>query len=156
MTFLSPHDEFGYNARYAGKWPRFDGHAMSLLRYNFAIALTVVLAAPAAAQLNTTIQLPSFGYTTVATTVSVPDRGSVQLGGINRYRGGRSQLGTPMVGRLPFLGRPFNNVAVGSEREALNMSVSAYIHDFQAMEESLMAQAAANRGRRGVIVTSPR
>ncbi|MFP6659709.1 MAG: hypothetical protein VB853_16105, partial [Pirellulales bacterium] len=61
---------------------------MSLLRYNFAIALTVILAAPAAAQLNTTIQLPSFGYTTVATTVSVPDRGSVQLGGINRYRGG--------------------------------------------------------------------
>ncbi len=128
---------------------------MSLLRYNFAIALTVILTAPASAQLNTTIQLPSFGYTTVATTVSVPDRGSVQLGGINRYRGGRSQHGAPMAGRLPFLGRPFNNVAIGSEREALNMGVSVYIHDFQAMEESLMAQAAANRGRRAAIVTSP-
>jgi Flp pilus assembly secretin CpaC len=128
---------------------------MSLLRITFALALTAILTTSATAQLNSTIQLPSFGFTTVATTVSVPDRGSVQLGGINRHRSGRNQLGTPLVGRLPFFGRPFNNVAFGTEHEALNMGVSAYIHDFEAMEESLMAQATANRRQRGAVVSTP-
>ncbi len=119
------------------------------------IGLVWVSAAPATAQLNTTIQLPTFGYTTVVTTVSVPDSGGVLLGGVNSYSAGRNQLGTPLVGRLPLLGLPFNNVATGSQHGATSLSVHATIHDFEAMDEALLAQAAASRAQRGVLAASP-
>jgi hypothetical protein len=125
-----------------------------LLSIIAVVGLNSILAAPAAAQLNTTIQLPTFGYTTATTTVSVPDRGGVLLGGVNSYGAQRNQLGTPLVGKLPFLGRPFNNVATGTQHGATSLSVHAYIHDFEAMEETLMAQAAASRAQRGVLAAS--
>ena len=62
-----------------------------------AIALAT-LPKVASAQLNQTIQLPTFAFTTVATTVSVPDQGQVLLGGIKRSRTGRNQVGTAPVG----------------------------------------------------------
>lgn len=120
-------------------------------RQNCIISLSVTLLAlifhvtslpPAAAQLDQTIQLPTFGFTTVATTVLVPDRGSVTLGGISRSRFGRTQRGTPLLGRLPFVGGPFNDVGIGSEISTSTMGVTAYIHDFEAMDQAIRAQAA--------------
>jgi hypothetical protein len=116
------------------------------------LALTVVAmdVPPAAAQ---TIQLPEFGFTTVSTTVLVPDGGTALLGGVNRARYGRTQRGIPLLG-----GRPFNNVATGSELSGNTIGVTAYIHDFEAMDKALLAQAAAmrNRGRLAVDNRQPR
>ena len=42
---------------------------------------------------GTTVQLPTFAITTVSTTVSVPDGGTVLLGGIKRLREGRAERG---------------------------------------------------------------
>ena len=42
---------------------------------------------------GTTVQLPTFSYVTVTTTVSVPDGGTVLLGGIKRLSEGRSEFG---------------------------------------------------------------
>jgi hypothetical protein len=107
-----------------------------------ALAILATYSPQAEAQ---TIQLPEFGFTTVATTVSVPDRGSALLGGVGRARYGRTQRGTPLVGRLPGIGRPFNNVATGSELGGSTIGVTAYIHDLDAMDKALLAQAAAMR-----------
>jgi hypothetical protein len=95
--------------------------------------------APAQPQ-ATAVQLPTFSMFTTSTTVSVPDRGNVLLGGINRAASGRNEFGTPILGKLPYGNRLFKNVGIGSERSASQMRVSAYIHDFDAMEEALMSQ----------------
>ncbi|MDH3718315.1 MAG: type II and III secretion system protein [Planctomycetota bacterium] len=109
-----------------------------------ALAILATYVPPAVAQ---TIQLPEFGFTTVSTTVLVPDGGTALLGGVNSARYGRTQRGTPLLG-----GRPFNNVATGSELSGNTIGVTAYIHDLDAMDKALLAQAAAmrNRGRLAV------
>lgn len=92
------------------------------------------------------VQQPEFRFTTAATTVMVPDRGEVLLGGVNRAQDSRSQFGVPILGKIPVLGRPFNNVGIGQSRGASTMSVRAYIHDFEAMDEAILAEAARRRG----------
>ena len=44
-----------------------------------------------------TVQLPTFSFTTVTTTVSVPDGGTVLLGGIKRLSEGRNEFGVPIL-----------------------------------------------------------
>jgi len=81
------------------------------------------------------VQLPTYSFFSVGTSVSVPDRGSAYLGGVNRASTGSSEFGIPL--------RPFGNRSYGSQRSASNMSVSAFIHDFDALEESLLGQSAS-------------
>jgi len=93
----------------------------------------------------TSVQLPTFSQFSTATTVSVPDRGSAYLGGINRASDGRSEFGVPL---LPL--RPFRNSAIGSERSASSMRVTATIHDFEAMDEFLLNQPTEFRRLQGL------
>ena len=64
---------------------------------------------------GTTVQLPSFSFVTVTTTVSVPDGGTVLLGGIKRLQEGRTERGVPMLSKLPYINRLFKNVGIGRE-----------------------------------------
>ncbi len=95
----------------------------------------------AAQQQATAVQLPTYSFFGLNTTVSVPDRGAAYLGGIKRAASGRNEFGVPMLGKLPFFGRPFANRGIGTERSASHMHVTATIHDFEAMEEALLGQA---------------
>lgn len=97
------------------------------------------LVSSARAQAPTTVQLPTFNFFTVNTTVSVPDRGGTYLGGL--LRGSDSST---TRGLAPFPG--LANRGIGSERSAAGMSVRAWIHDFRKMDEALLAEAAAKRG----------
>lgn len=94
--------------------------------------LAVAWAGLAAAQQATSVQLPTLSYFSAGTTVSVPDRGSVLLGGVRRAASGRNEFGVPLW--------PFRNRAFGTERSVSGLRVSAYIHDFQAMDEYLLSQ----------------
>jgi general secretion pathway protein D len=76
---------------------------------------------------GTTVQLPSFAFTTVTTTVSVPDGGTVLLGGIKRLREGRSERGVPMLDKIPYISRLFKNVGIGRETESLMLMVTPRI-----------------------------
>jgi len=118
---------------------------MTIGRTFFGFLLTSFLGSSAFAQ---TIQLPTFGYTTVSTTVSVPDSGESLLGGVNTSSSGYPSLGTPLVGRLPFAGRPFGNRAIGGRQSPSVMSVRVTIHDSEAMDQALLAEAAARRAHR--------
>jgi len=106
-----------------------------------------------AQQQATAVQLPTYSFFGLNTTVSVPDRGAAYLGGIKRAASGRNEFGVPMLGKLPFFGRPFANRSIGMERSASHMHVTATIHDFEAMEEALLGQPVsgyASAGPRGL------
>lgn len=83
------------------------------------------------------VQLPSYNFTTVGTTVSVPDGGAAYLGGIYRASEGSTTRGVPLI--------PFKNRAIGRSLGASTMSVTATIIDHAAMDEALLAEAAAKR-----------
>jgi general secretion pathway protein D len=76
---------------------------------------------------GTTVQLPQFAQITVATTVSVPDGGTVLLGGIKRLREGRNEFGVPLLSKIPYVDRLFRNVSIGRETDSLMMMVTPHI-----------------------------
>jgi general secretion pathway protein D len=76
---------------------------------------------------GTTVQLPTFIFTTVSTTVSVPDGGTVLLGGIKRLSEGRNERGVPMLSKIPYVNRLFRNVGIGRETQSLMMMVTPRI-----------------------------
>lgn len=103
----------------------------------FAAALAAVLPGQALAQ-RVTVQQPTFRRFSIATTVVAPDRGAVQLGGLNSSRAGRQTLGSPLL--------PSADRGSALDQAASGVSVSAWIHDFAALDQAVLARAASNRG----------
>jgi hypothetical protein len=91
----------------------------------FGVLSSAVAQAPP--QQPTTVQLPSFSFFSVSTTVMVPDSargyGRVYAGGNNFAASGRNEFGPPFLA---------GNRATGAERRAAGMFVSAQIHDLDA------------------------
>ena len=86
---------------------------------------------------GTTVQQPTLGTTSVQTTVSVPDGGTILLGGIKRLREGRTERGTPILSKIPYLNRLFKNNAIGRETNTLMMTVTPRIIIPEEEEEAL-------------------
>jgi general secretion pathway protein D len=84
---------------------------------------------------GTTVQLPTFAFTSVTTTVSVPDGGTVLLGGIKRLQEGRNERGLPLLSKVPYVSRLFKNVGIGRTTQSLMMMVTPRII-IQEEEES--------------------
>ena len=76
---------------------------------------------------GTTVQLPTFSYVNVSTTVSVPDGGTILLGGIKRLSEGRNEAGVPILNKIPYINRLFKNVGIGRETQSLMMMVTPRI-----------------------------
>ncbi|MEN6457676.1 MAG: hypothetical protein ABFC63_01995 [Thermoguttaceae bacterium] len=89
---------------------------------------------------GTTVQLPTFSYVTVTTTVSVPDGGTVLLGGIKRLSEGRNEYGVPLLNKLPYINRLFQNTAIGRETQSLMMMVTPRIIIQEEEEEKMGIQ----------------
>ena len=125
---------------------------MRSLNIAFSLCLATV-AVQASAQ---TVQLPTFSFTTVTTTVMVPDGGSAYLGGINSAATGRSEYGIP---GMAFPG--LQNRSIGQTRGSSSMFVTATIHDFDAMDEALLNSASnvgfspPSRGLPGLLPDAP-
>ena len=86
---------------------------------------------------GTTVQLPTFAFTTVTTTVSVPDGGTVLLGGIKRLKEGRNEFGIPIMSKIPYINRLFKNVGIGREAQSLMLMVTPRIIIQEEEEEKL-------------------
>ncbi|MGL4514440.1 MAG: hypothetical protein ACRCT8_15230 [Lacipirellulaceae bacterium] len=86
---------------------------------------------------GTTVQLPTFQFVSVTTTVSVPDGGTVLLGGIKRLSEGRQEFGVPLLSKLPYINRLFRNVGIGRETDSLMMMVTPRIIIQEEEEERL-------------------
>jgi len=89
---------------------------------------------------GTTIQLPEFLFTTVTTTVSVPDGGTVLLGGIKRLREGRNEFGVPILSKIPYINRLFKNVGLGRTTDSLMLMVTPRIIIQEEEEDKLLGQ----------------
>ena len=91
---------------------------------------------------GTTIQLPEFIFTTVTTTVSVPDGGTVLLGGIKRLNEARNEFGVPILSKVPYINRLFKNVGLGRTTRSIMLMVTPRIIIQEEEEERLLG---ANR-----------
>jgi type II secretory pathway component GspD/PulD (secretin) len=86
------------------------------------------------------VQLPTFDIFSVQTTVMVPDGGTMSMGSIGRASAGSTSRGVPLLGSLPYAGRPFRNRAIGTETSSANVSVSAQIISLRELEGPLLAE----------------
>jgi len=87
---------------------------------------------------GTTVQQPTVALFSVTTTVSVPDGGTVLLGGIKRLAEGRNEFGTPILNKIPYINRLFRNVGIGRETQSLMMMVTPRIIIQEEEEELLL------------------
>lgn len=86
-----------------------------------------------------TVQQPVVEIVSVITVVSVPDGGTVLLGGVKRLREGRNMAGVPILNKVPYISRLFKNSGVGRETESLMLMVTPRII-IQEEEEELLDQ----------------
>jgi len=86
---------------------------------------------------GSTVQQPIFTMFSVQTSVSVPDGGTILMGGIKRMSEGRKEYGVPMVNKIPYLKRLFSNTAVGRESQSMMMMVTPHIIIQEEYEESM-------------------
>jgi hypothetical protein len=101
------------------------------------LAISLLGAAESTAQ---TVQLPSFHYFATNSSVLVPDQGQVSMGGIGGAASGRSQFG----------GLP-GNFSRGNTGSASGATVTAFVHDFEAWDQALLATAARRREALGQV-----
>ncbi len=84
-----------------------------------------------------TIQQPVVSVVSVDTVVSVPDGGTVLLGGVKTLREGRNMNGVPILNKIPYVSRLFKNTGVGRETESLMMMVTPRIIIQEELENAL-------------------
>ncbi len=87
---------------------------------------------------GSTVQLPTVGQTSIGTTVSVPDGGTILLGGIKRLSEQRSEQGVPILSKIPYLNRLFTNVGTGRTASTLMMTVTPRIIIPEEEEERIL------------------
>ena len=88
------------------------------------------------------MQLPTFQFVTVTSTISVPDGGTVLLGGIKRLSEIRNERGLPILSKLPYINRLFKNVGIGRSTNSLMMMVTPRIIIQEEEEANLIGTAA--------------
>jgi type II secretory pathway component GspD/PulD (secretin) len=89
------------------------------------------------------IQLPRQNIVQIDTTVTVPDGGTVLLGGVKRLREERQEFGVPILAKTPLINRLFRNVGIGRTTDSLMLMVSPRIIILEEEEERLGIPALA-------------
>lgn len=80
------------------------------------------------------IELPHIELRSLRTTVMLPDRGTLILGGYTQALRQRTHSGIPFLSHIPFLGRLFSKNGTYDENRRLFFMVSAEIYDQQERE----------------------
>lgn len=101
--------------------------------YPLAFSPLIVLLSAATVRAQAVVQLPSYSVFGVSTSVSVPDRGSISLGGVGQSSSGSTAFG-------PALGP--GNRAFGRSTSASSATLHATIHDSDALDRATLARAA--------------
>ncbi|MEK6235274.1 MAG: hypothetical protein N2C14_11245 [Planctomycetales bacterium] len=99
------------------------------MRYLMIAFVLAFAAADLAFAQATSVQLPTFSFFTVNTTVSVPDSGTAYLGGIKRSSQGRAEFGSPLGPK---------NRAFGQQTSASGVSVTARVIIHEEEEAKLL------------------
>ncbi len=83
------------------------------------------------------IQLPLTTVTNINTVVTVPDGGTVLLGGVKRMREQRLEFGVPVLSKTPYINRLFRNIGVGRRTDSLMLMVTPRIIILEEEEDRL-------------------
>ena len=86
-----------------------------------------------------TYLLPTTQISSIMTRVSVPDRGTVLLGGLTLTAEKESESGTPILSKLPLLGRLFSNRSEVKDKQILLILVKPTIMLQQETEEDAVS-----------------
>jgi type II secretory pathway component GspD/PulD (secretin)/tetratricopeptide (TPR) repeat protein len=73
------------------------------------------------------IQQPALSLVNIQTTVSIPDGGTVILGGLKTLSEGRNEFGPPVLSKIPYVNRLFRNSGFGREAQSLLVMVTPRI-----------------------------
>ena len=111
----------------------------------FIVAVILIVVADINSVSAQVVQLPSVGFFNVRTAVSVPDGGSMQIGGVNRHASGRISRGVPGMRSVPGVGRLNGNQAIGSSSSSAKSTVRPRLIIMSELEADIMAQAARNK-----------
>jgi type II secretory pathway component GspD/PulD (secretin) len=87
--------------------------------------------------INAQLQLPVISSTIVTTTVTVPDGGTVLLGGVKRLREERKEFGVPVLSKAPLINRLFRNIGVGRTTDSLMIMVTPRIIILEEEEQKI-------------------
>ncbi|MEO6809983.1 MAG: type II secretory pathway, component PulD, partial [Isosphaeraceae bacterium] len=90
-----------------------------------------------AGTVNAQVQLPVISQTLISTTVTVPDGGTVLLGGVKRLREERREFGVPILAKTPLINRLFRNIGIGRTTDSLMIMVTPRIIILEEEEERL-------------------
>ena len=93
-----------------------------------------------ATSLTSLVQLPTITFTTINTTVTVPDGGTVLLGGVKRLREQRLEYGVPVLAKTPMINRLFRNIGIGRRTDSLMLMVTPRIIILEEEEARLGVQ----------------
>ena len=88
----------------------------------------------AGSTLPVTLQLPNLRVTSFATTVRVPDGGTVLLGGLRQVLTRERRAEIPLLSQLPLLSFFFKQEGVADENRSLMVMVRAWITDIRDIE----------------------
>jgi type II secretory pathway component GspD/PulD (secretin) len=83
------------------------------------------------------IEMPNVAIRKVATTATIPDRGSLLLGGFGSHQDERMSSGVPYLSDIPYLGRLFGTRARGSQRSSLYLLTTTTIIPYDELEKTL-------------------
>jgi general secretion pathway protein D len=83
--------------------------------------------------------LPIIGTNIVITSVTVPDGGTVLLGGLKSKTEERKEFGTPILNKVPYINRLFMNTGVGTVTQSLLLMVTPRIVILEEEEQLLGA-----------------
>ena len=93
-----------------------------------------------ATALTSLVQLPTITVTSINTTVTVPDGGTVLLGGVKRLREQRLEYGVPVLAKTPMINRLFRNIGIGRRTDSLMLMVTPRIIILEEEEARLGVQ----------------
>ncbi len=73
------------------------------------------------------LSAPSTNFVSVNTTVTVPDGGTVLMGGLKIMSEGRNEYGAPILSKIPYIDRLFRNTSYGRDSRSLMLMVTPRI-----------------------------
>jgi general secretion pathway protein D len=92
----------------------------------------------------TFVNAPTTTQLNIQTTVTIPDGGSVLVGGYSRMSEGRNEFGVPVLGKVPYLAPGFRNVGYGRDVKSVRVIASVRIIN---LEEEEYRQTGVRSGR---------
>ncbi len=126
---------------------------MEKITRRFAITLAMAIcglfvpsqSSVAQQQPRQSLQLPSFSFFRLNSTLNVPDHGQAMLGSVKQSAWGSVSRGVPLLNNLPYAGRLFGNRSSGYSQSASTAAARVQIYNMKELDQALLRSARQSR-----------